>query len=75
MDKLTDKILFTAGPVERNRSVMKAEGSPSIYMRTDDFRDFTKELSIKIRRIFNLVGLNYKVLYIASSGTGVMDME
>ena len=74
MDKLTDKILFTAGPVERNRSVMKAEGSPSIYMRTDDFRDFTKELSIKIRRIFNLVGLNYKVLYIASSGTGVMDM-
>ena len=74
MDKLIDKVLFTAGPVERNRSIRTAEGSPSIYMRTDDFREFTKELSIKIRRIFNLVGLNYKVLYVASSGTGVMDM-
>lgn len=74
MDNLTDKILFTAGPVERSISVMKAEGSPSIYMRTDEFREFTKELSTKIKRIFNLVGLNYKVLYVASSGTGVMDM-
>lgn len=74
MDNLTDKILFTAGPVERNSSVKLAEGAPSIYMRTDDFREFTKELSIKIKRIFNLLGLNYKVLYVASSGTGVMDM-
>ena len=72
MDKLISKILFTAGPTERIKSVTSAEGSPSIYMRTDDFREFTKSLESKVKSILNTD--KHKVLFVSSSGTGVMDM-
>lgn len=63
--------LFTAGPVREIRSVLKAEARGSAYMRTDDFRNYTKALCTKLQAVLETQN---PVLLVACSGTGVMEM-
>lgn len=80
-DELTKDELFTAGPVSKDYYVKQAEGSDSIYMRTPLFRMFTLDLATKVKEVLRVPNSRfqdsddyYQVLFLASSGTGAMEM-
>lgn len=80
-DELTRDEMFTAGPVKKDYYVSKAEGSESIYMRTPLFRMFTLDLAKKVKEVLRVPNNRfqdssdyYQVLFLASSGTGAMEM-
>lgn len=62
-----EKNLFTAGPTNSIHSDRVAD---SVYMRTDDFRVFTKSLVNSLGYLIDAPN----VVLVSSSGTGVMQM-
>ena len=64
------KKIFTPGPVQVHPEVLKAVVSNYTYHRSDEFREFHKNLISKLKQI---ILTNYHLNILTASGTGAME--
>jgi aspartate aminotransferase-like enzyme len=67
---LLNKKIFTPGPTQVHPDVLKAVVSNFTYHRSDDFREFHKQLVSKLKKI---ILTEYHVNILTASGTGAME--